>query len=400
MARVRKIIHLDLDAFFCSVEELLNPELHGKAFAVGGRPDQRGVISTCSYAARLSGIHSAMPTSRALRLCPNLLLIHSRHGLYGEYSDRVMEILQRMTPLMEQVSIDEAFLDVTDLPQTGLELAKSLQSDIWNELKLPCSIGVASNKLVAKIATNIGKSGHRGITPPMAIKVVPPGEESAFLAPLPVKELWGVGPKMAEKLNGLGIHTIGQLAVIPETNLVGMFGKYGLDLALHARGIDESTVETERDVKSISQEVTYDRDVSDRKALLSMLSKLSAKVAYRLRKHGFCATVVRIKIRWPDFETHTRQTTIQQPTDQDSVIYATAVELFDGIWHAGKPVRLIGVGVAGLSEHIHQFGLWETTTEKEHRLLDALDELRERYGEDAVRKASHIKKGRKSAGKA
>ena len=187
----RKVIHLDLDAFFCSVEELRHPELRGKPFAVGGRPETRGVIASCSYAARMCGVHSAMPTSRALRLCPELILISGEHGHYSEYSRKVMAILGRYSGLIEQVSIDEAFLDVSDLARPGVEIARDIQQAIRQELDLPCSLGIASNKLVAKIATDAGKAGHRGITPPCAILEVPAGGEADFLAPCPSRRFGG-----------------------------------------------------------------------------------------------------------------------------------------------------------------------------------------------------------------
>jgi len=194
MMKPRKIMHVDLDAFFCSVEELLDPLLIGKPFAVGGQPGKRGVIASCSYAARQFGVHSAMPTGQALKLCPNLTIISGRHGEYRKRSDEVMAVLKRYTALVEEVSIDEAFLDLSDLPQSGLELAQEIQATIKRETKLPCSIGVATNKLVAKVATDYGKGLQRSNTPPCAITVVEPGKEAAFLAPLPVRALWGVVP--------------------------------------------------------------------------------------------------------------------------------------------------------------------------------------------------------------
>ncbi len=263
----RKILHLDLDAFFCAVEELRDPGLRGKAFAVGGRPEARGVVASCSYAARQFGVHSAMPMAQARRACPGLVIISARHGAYGEISQKVMAQISQLTPLVEQISIDEAFMDVSDLPEEGRVLAERLQATIHRELKLPCSLGVATNKLVAKIATDAGKASRRGTSPPNAITVVPPGEEAAFLAPLPTHALWGVGPKTAKKLAEMGILTIGQLSSQPETLLVSHFGKNGLDLARHPRGIDDSPVVTTHAVKSISQETTFERDISDGTAL-------------------------------------------------------------------------------------------------------------------------------------
>jgi DNA polymerase-4 len=386
--RVRKIIHLDLDAFFCAVEELRQPELRGKPFAVGGRPDSRGVVSSCSYAARAFGIRSAMPMARAMRLCPELIIVSGAHHAYSEASRQVMGILQRYTALFEQVSIDEAFMDLTDLPKDGRVLAEVIQATIHRECNLPCSLGVATNKLVAKIANDFGKSAHRGSgTYPNAITVVPPGEEAAFLAKLPAQALWGIGPKTGARLAEFGILTIGQLAQAAPGLLEREFGKYGHELALHAQGIDDSPVITEHDVKSISQETTFVRDIRDQEKLHNTLRELSEQVAYRLRKDNLTASTVRIKVRWNDFTTLTRQATLLQPTDLDGIIRETATNLFDHLWlPEQRLVRLLGVGVSGLNEHVHQLSLWDTPTEKERRLLDAVDSLRARYGKKIVRR--------------
>lgn len=388
----RKIIHLDLDAFFCAVEELRRPELRGKPFAVGGRPETRGVIASCSYAARMHGVRSAMPTSRALRLCPSLVLISGDHAHYSEYSKRVMEIMGRYSGLIEQISIDEAFLDVTDLPRSGVDIARDIQHAIRKELDLPCSLGIATNKLVAKIATDTGKAGHRGPTPPCAILEVPAGQEAEFLSPLPVRALWGVGPKSAARFESLGIHTIGDLAREPELNLVKMFGKYGHDLSRHARGIDNSPIELEHDIKSISQEITFDRDVADRERLMQVLRDQSERVAYRLRKDNLTGVTVRIKVRWPDFSTQSRQLTLPQATNQDTVITKAAQNLFDSLWDGSRKVRLVGVGVSGLREEIWQPSLWDNSEERERRLLQAVDELKDRFGRKIVQRGTALKK--------
>ena len=386
----RKIIHLDLDAFFCSVEELYQPELRGKPFAVGGRPDERGVISSCSYAARAFGISSAMPTSRALRLCPHLILIHGQHGLYSEHSRKVMDILGQYTALIEQISIDEAFLDVSDLPQPAIELARIMQNRIKSELNLPSSLGIATNKMVAKIATDVGKAAHHGSGPPFAIREAPPGQEAAFLAPLPVRALPGVGPRSAERLASLGIHRIGDLARETEETLVRMFGRYGRELHRHALGLDDSPVVPEHEIKSISQETTFARDISDPSRLHGTLRALSEQVAYRLRRKGLHGKTVRIKVRWPDFSIQTRQVSLSQATNQDSVIFAAAADLFERLWDQQRPVRLIGVGVSGLDEDVYQLSLWDLPNEKERRLLSAVDELKERYGRKIVQRGSTI----------
>lgn len=386
----RKILHLDLDAFFCAVEELRDPTLVGKPFAVGGKPQERGVVSSCSYAARQYGIHSAMPMSQALRLCPRLVVIPPGFSAYREMSDQVMNILRLRTALVEQLSIDEAFLDLTDLPQSGLELAQELQHEINERLRLPCSIGVASNKLLAKIANDVGKSRNRGPSPPNAIEVVPPGQEAEYLAPLPVRLLWGVGPKTAARLAELGIHTIGEVARMPEVVLVRQFGQAGRDMLRHANGIDDRPVTTDRFARSISSEITFDRDVEDPAVLRRTLRKQSEEVARSLRQRNLCAGTVRLKIRWPDFTTQTRQVSLPQPVDQDGVIYTAALGLLDSIWTGGRAVRLIGVGAARLMDRAYQLSLWDTPSDKERRLLTALDDLRERFGDDIVQTGSSI----------
>jgi DNA polymerase-4 len=389
--RARKILHIDLDAFFCAVEEQRDPSLHGKPFAVGGRPDQRGVVASCSYAARQFGVRSAMPMSRALRLCPLLLIVHHHFDLYHAASDKVMDILRNTTPLVEQISIDEAFLDVSGLPEAAEVIAHRLQAKINETLDLPCSLGVATNKLVAKIANNVGKSGAQAGMPPNAIKVVPPGQEAEFLAPLPAGDLWGIGPKTAERLAELGLHTIGDLARWPEDDLARRFGKGGVEMSLHARGIDDRPIETEHEIKSISNETTFARDVSDRETLTHTLRVLVDEVGRRLRKSGLSGTTVHIKLRWSDFTTLTRQVTLRQPIDLDSEIYAAALQLFEKNWPDGKPVRLIGVGVSGFEQPARQLGLWDAPNRPSERLQSALDELRERFGDEAIRRADDLK---------
>lgn len=236
----RKILHLDLDAFFCAVEEQRDPTLVGKAFAVGGRPDQRGVVASCSYPARQFRVHSALPMSQAVNRCPNLIIIPANHRSYSDMSRKVMANLRELTPLVEQISIDEAFLDVSEIGLPSKQIAHQLQATIRQELGLPCSLGGASNKLVAKIANNVGKAAGKlrtqGASPPNAINIVPDGAEAEFLALLPCDELWGVGPKTAKRLRDDGIHTIGDIAQQPEAVLARRFGKMGTAMSRHARG--------------------------------------------------------------------------------------------------------------------------------------------------------------------
>ena len=389
----RTILHLDLDAFFCSVEELSNPSLRGKAFAVGGRPDDRGVVASCSYAARKCGVRSAMPMSRALRLCPDLLVISHHRGNYGEKSREVMQRLWDLSPLVEQISIDEAFVDISEVLEPADVLARRLQGRVNQELGLPCSIGVAGNKLVAKIATEVGKksalrraSAQEMVEPPNAITVVPPGTEASFLAPLPADMLWGVGPKTAARLEVYGIKTIGDLARRPVEDLLRWFGENGREMHRHALGISESPVVTEHETKSISQEITFSRDVREDKILFNTIREQAAEVARQLRDSSLAGTTVKLKLRWPDFTTLTRQTTLPQPTNQDEEIYTTARALLDKVRPKGKAVRLIGVGVSGLGPPLRQLELWGQQAEKRRKLQGVLDEVQQKFGAKSIRR--------------
>jgi DNA polymerase IV len=386
----RKIIHLDLDAFFCAVEAQRDPSLHGKPFAVGGSPDARGVVASCSYPARKFGIHSAMPMAQAVQRCPDLIIVPGRHHVYSEMSKRVMVHLDNLSHHVEKISIDEAFVDVSDLRPSAIEIARELQATIWDSLRLPCSLGVATNKLVAKIANTIGKASAATDGPPMAIKVVPPGYEATFLAPLPVAELWGVGPKTAASLGELGIETIGDLASWPEQDLIRRFGQHGRSLARRAQGSDDRPVENQHEVKSISREVTFARDVTDERKLHRTLCRLSEDVGRRLRDADLAGSTVKIKLRWSDFTTLTRQVTLDQPTYQDDVIRREAEGLFGSTWTRGKPVRLIGVGVTNLGDPHRQLSLWATRDERGRKLQQALDNVRDRFGSDAIRHAFEL----------
>jgi len=386
----RKILHLDLDAFFCAVEEQRDPALRNRPFAVGGRPEGRGVVASCSYAARRFGVHSAMPMSRAVRLCPQLEIVPPRFKAYSAASRQVMEFLQSVTPLVEQISIDEAFLDVSDLPESGDVLARQLQAAIRDKLGLPCSLGIATNKLLAKTATDVGKASSKSESTPNAILVVPAGEEAVFLAPLPVRMLWGVGPKTEAHMAELGWRTIGDLARQSEEFLARHFGKLGRDLALRARGIDERPVVTTHQIKSVSQETTFAKDVGDRNTLERTLRSLSERVGRRLRRHRFCGVTIKLKLRNPDFTTLSRQTTLSQATDQDADIYGAALKLFEKIWREGQPVRLLGVGVSGLRPAVHQLSLWDDKPQARAKLQATLDTLRDRFGEPIIRRGSDL----------
>ena len=392
----RKILHLDLDAFFCSVEQLLDPKLKGKPFAVGGNPQGRGVVSSCSYAARKFGVHSAMPMARALSLCPELIVIHHRHGLYGEYSNKVMDILRSYTPLFQQVSIDEAFLDVSDLPKPAGVIAREIQERVDREVHLPCSLGVATNKLVAKVANDFGKSQVKSGQAPRQVTIVPPGEEAAFLAPLDIQALWGIGPKTSQKLHGQGIHTIGQLAALSIAELEANFGNNALEMHARALGIDPSPVHAEREVKSVSNEVTFTKDTTDSEVLRQTLRALADKVGYRLRQAGLAGSVVQIKLRYSNFETLTRQTALPQPTNLDDEIYAAAEKLFEANIIPTRAVRLIGIGISRLNPPYRQLSLWDDNQDEKEKLASAIDQLKEKYGQDVIKRASMMKAPKES----
>ncbi len=394
MVAARTIIHLDLDAFFCAIEEQRDASLRGKPFAVGGRPEGRGVVASASYAARQFGVRSAIPMAHAVRLCPQLLIVPPNFAAYRAASQQVMERLHTLTPLVEQISIDEAFLDVTALGEPGSLLAARLQAQIRDELGLSCSLGIATNKLVSKVATDVGKGMVRSGKMPFAICEVPMGGEAAFLAVLPTSALWGVGPKTAERLAELGIQTIGDIAAWPADDLARRFGQHGEDLARRARGIDDRPIVTERAAKSISQETTFAQDVRDAALLERIIKQQATEIAQKLRRNDIMGTTIKIKIRWPDFTTPTRQLTLLQPSDDEDVIAEAALRLFHQIWPAGQAVRLIGVGISGLGTPPRQLSLWDVPTPEElarqERVQAALAAVQARFGSGAVRRASEL----------
>ena len=389
MAEKRRILHIDLDAFFCAVEELRDPTLKGKPFAVGGRPDQRGVVASCSYAARKFGVRSAMPMAQAVRICPDLKIVRGKYRDYSNASTMVMDHLKTLTDQIEQISIDEAFVDITQITEQSQQIAEKLQRHVNTSFGLPCSIGIATNKLVAKIATDFGKI-ERGFSdrPPNAIYIVPAGNEATFLAPLPVKALWGIGPKTAEKLKEMSIHTIGDLTHMTEIEATKHFGKWGYSIVRRAQGIDDRPIVLKHVAKSISQERTFPEDVRAEEILFETIKKMSKQISERLKNKHTQGTTIRIKIRWSDFTTVTRQMTLNQPTNDAESISINAISLFKKTWHIGEPVRLLGVGVSSLAPE--QLSLWEyrdnyVQESERKQLLSAIRDLRDKFGDDVLK---------------
>ena len=377
----RTILHVDLDAFFAAVEQRDRPELRGKPVIVGGGgPNQRGVVSAASYEARRFGVHSAMPLRVAGRLCPHGVFLPVDGTKYQAVSREVMAILRRYTPLVEPISIDEAFLDVTGsraLFGDGEAIGRRIRTDIRAELDLTVSVGVARTKLVAKIASDLRK--------PDGLVVVPPGEEAAFLAPLAITRLWGVGAKSAAALREYGVQTIGDLAALPEDLLVRRFGKYGAGLADRARGLDADPVGDRDAAKSVSHEHTFDVDTSDREVIERTILGMAEGVAGRLRDSGVKASTVTVKIRDSSFRTITRQRTLPEPTDLTEPIFRTAMDLARPEVR-GLRIRLLGVGASGLGER-DQLALFADVDPRRRRVVEAADAVRHRFGERAITRA-------------
>lgn len=380
-AKAATILHVDLDAFFAAVEQRDRPELRGKPVIVGGGgPDDRGVVSAASYEARRFGVRSAMPLRTAAALCPEGIFVPVDGRRYAAASRQVMAILRRFTPRLEQVSIDEAFLDVSgtvELFGTGEQIGRRLREEIREEVRLTASVGVAANRLVAKIASEFGK--------PDGLVAVPAGGEATFLAPLPIERLWGVGPSTRRALADYEVRTIGDLARLPDSLLRRRFGKHGPELAARARGVAESEVGDVEGAKSISQEHTFDVDTADWEVIERSLLALSEGVAGRLRANGLRCSTVAVKIRDSDFVTITRQRTLGEATDLTDVIWRTALALVRREVH-GMRVRLLGVAASGLSDR-QQLVLFGEQDERRRRALAAADTIRGRFGPRAIRRA-------------
>lgn len=380
----RAVIHMDMDAFFASVEQLDHPELRGKPVIVGGDPARRGVVSTCSYEARAFGVHSAMPSAQASRLCPDAIWVSSSFGRYGEMSRKVRDILETMSPDVEPTSIDEAYLDVTP-GATGehpVSIAKRIQAEV-DLLGVSCSIGVASCKTVAKIASDFRK--------PHGITVVWPGEEASFLAPMRVGVLPGVGKSTGERLARLGIKRLGDLAAMDDTSAVQVLGRFGPDLTARARGIDPRPVHYERDPKSVSNEHTFSVDVREREEVERALSALVTKVAGRLRKDGLAARTLTVKLRYSDFTTPTVRRTIEVATDLEDEMLPVALGLLRSAWTPGAGLRLLGFGTSGFEESAVQLDLFAEESQADLRpqrkaLAEGLDAVKKRFGDKAIQR--------------
>ena len=378
----RVIIHVDMDAFYASVEVLDNPTLAGKPVIVGGGV-ARGVVSACSYEARVFGIHSAMPMSQAMRLCPQAVVLPGRMERYGQISNEIMAILGRYTPLLEQVSVDEAYLELTNwLPEdmTPAEVGAAMQAEVREKTGLSCSVGVASGKAIAKMASDLKKPG--------GLVVVPPGEEAEFLAPLRIGRLRGVGEATERKLQELGIETVGALARFPVQMLAQFFGVAGRDLHALALGRDDSPVVPERQAKSLGREVTFMVDIADRDLLERTLLDLASEVAERLRRHELLARGVTLKLRYDDFRTLTRAQVLTEPTDLADPLFRTACVLLQKV-NPNRPVRLIGVTAVPLQPAAdRQLGLFDQeTSARQRKLASTVDEIKARFGDSVITRA-------------
>ncbi len=376
---IQGILHIDMDAFFVSVEQVLRPELRGKPVIVGGRPERRGVVASASYEARAFGIKSAMPLARAYQLCPDAIFLQGNYATYAGFSDRFMAILADFSPALEPGGLDEAYLDVggCDIFGTPREIALKIKQRVKNELQLIASAGIASCKIVAKVASDYGK--------PDGLVEIARGQERQFLAPLPIGRLPGIGARTEEKLKSMGIKTIGQVADLPLHILKQSFGTYGALLQQHAQGIDYSSVESTGEAKSISRETTFSHDIIDVTHLHAVLRYLCEKVGAELREAGKEAKSVSLKLRFADFETINRSRSSGETINTDDAIYSFAADLLDrALGGRKKYIRLIGVEVSGLSAEAKQAGLFDYQKLREERRNQAIDHIRKKYGFNAV----------------
>jgi len=374
------ILHVDMDAFFVSVELLARPDLRGKPVVVGGRPDQRGVVSAASYEARKFGIHSAMPLRTAGRLCPHAVFLDGHHEKYSEWSDRVASILAKFSPIVEMVSIDEAYLDLSGterLHGPPFAAADKLLRTITKQTGLPCSGGLATTRLTAKVASDQGK--------PRGLVWVAPGMEARFLAPLPIRKIPGIGEVTERALRALGIESVEQLASHSQEKLEKIFGQWGTALFRKARGGDAYEFLIDAEPKSISHNHTFGEDTTDVAEMETLLSHLSQKACKRLREAGLSTRTLTLTIRYAGFETYTRSRTLTEPAQLDTDIFAVFLNLFRQHRDAKRKVRLLGVALSALSHGVQQLDLLESDRrEKLEKLTKAADSLRDKFGFTSV----------------
>ncbi len=384
---MRSILHIDMDAFFVSVDQVRDPSLTGKPVIVGGDPDGRGVVAAASYEARAYGIHSAMPIARAKRLCPHAIFLRGSHHLYSEFSGRIFDILDRYSPLVEPMSLDEAYVDLTGCerlhgPMT--ETAERMHDEIKNTIGINASVGMAANKLMAKIASGMAK--------PNGLLRILPGHEAAFLAPLPIGRIPGIGPKSGEEFKRMGIHNVRDLAALPLELLEEVYGEWGYRLYQKARGVCESPVLKRDDTRSISRETTLEEDSTDPAFLESTLSGLVEKAASQLREEGLRARCVSLKLRYSDFKTVTRSHTLSDAACEDPIIFDTVRNLFRKLFTRRTRVRLIGVALTSLTSGAPpQMELFENLDARQwQKLYQGIDRLREKYGFRSILRGSSV----------
>ena len=375
-----QIMHIDLDAFFISVEQALNPKLKGKPVVVGGKPDRRGVVASASYEARRFGLHAGMPLTTASRLCPQATFIQGNFTKYRDVSQKLMAILADFSPYLEPLGVDEAYLDVTGFESiygSIHQMAEAIKQRIKRELGLCASVGIASCKVVAKVASELSK--------PDGLLAVAAGEERSFLAPLPVAKLPGIGKKSERILNGLGINTIGELSIMPLDVLKSHFGASGKLLHRYANGIDDRKVEPPTSAKSISRETTFGKDTLNRALLKATLRYLSERVGCELRQQSKQAGCVTLKLRYADFTTITRRHTLRQTYDSDQTIFNTGLKLLNkALAQEKQPVRLIGIGVSKLVEPGRQLDMLDSSAQRLEQLNRTIDRIRKKYGFTAI----------------
>ena len=391
-AFTRTIFHVDMDAFFVSVEELFDPSLKGKAVVVGGQRDERGVVSAASYEARRFGVHSAMPLRTAAKHCPHAIFVDGHPERYRECSEKVYKVLGAFTPQVEMASIDEAYLDMTGterLHGPALKAAHTLHQRMKTETGLNCSVGIGTSRLVAKVSSAQAK--------PNGVLYIVPGEEAKFLAPLDVREIPGVGKVMETHLHALGIKKVGDLAKLEDSELEDRFGKWGLALAGKARGEDaggwfDTEVGANVGAKSISHEHTYNEDTADASQLEATLMRLSEMVGRRLRESRYYARTVQLKLRYKDFTTLTRAHTLAAPTQLDTEIFEHIRALFRKNWKRGVQIRLLGVHASSFTTQPDQINLLEDDRkERWKNALAAADRLRDKFGESSVKLAAGMR---------